>query len=399
MEDEPLEDKDQPAEEAPEQHQKNPHAAALAALGASKGGKARAANLSPEQRQEIAQRAAAARWSKEPILRAICGSPDRPLRIGDIEIPCYVLEDGRRVLSQRGLQTGIGMSHGGGRVGEERMAAFVASLGSKGLSVNELAARIARPILFQPMSGGRSAFGYEATVLPDICDLVLEARRLGVLGGQRDHLARQCEILVRGFARVGIIALVDEATGYQDVRARDALAVILERFISKELRPWVRTFPPEFYKEMFRLRGWEYSETTTARPGVVGKLTDNLIYKRLAPGVREELRRLTPKDAKGRFKTRLFQRLTENTGHPKLRELVASTTSLMVISDNWDQFMAFQDRAHPEYGKTMLLPGVPTGPSRRSERTVDAAQASDSEHKPSLPSSRPVDSEQQQPLE
>jgi hypothetical protein len=41
---------------------KNPHAQALSALGASKGGKARAANLSKKRRKEIAEKAAQARW-------------------------------------------------------------------------------------------------------------------------------------------------------------------------------------------------------------------------------------------------------------------------------------------------------------------------------------------------
>jgi hypothetical protein len=52
---------------------------------------------------------------------------------------------------------------------------------------------------------------------------------------QQEHIAKQAEILVRGFAGVGIIALVDEATGYQQDRARDALSRILEAFIAKEL--------------------------------------------------------------------------------------------------------------------------------------------------------------------
>jgi hypothetical protein len=45
-------------------HKKNPHAVALSKLGASKGGKARAAQLTPEERRAIALRAARARWGK-----------------------------------------------------------------------------------------------------------------------------------------------------------------------------------------------------------------------------------------------------------------------------------------------------------------------------------------------
>ena len=43
---------------------KNVHAQALSALGASKGGKARAAKLSDRQRKAIAKKAAKARWGR-----------------------------------------------------------------------------------------------------------------------------------------------------------------------------------------------------------------------------------------------------------------------------------------------------------------------------------------------
>jgi hypothetical protein len=59
-------------------------------------------------------------------------------------------------------------------------------------------------------------------------------------------------------------------TGYEKVRPAEALALILEKFIAKELRPWVRTFPVEFYRQIYRLSGWEFTEDKNARPGVIG---------------------------------------------------------------------------------------------------------------------------------
>jgi hypothetical protein len=232
----------------------------------------------------------------------------------------------------------------------------LASLEAKGLQVNDLIARINSPVRFYPPHGGNPADGYEATILPDICDVVLEARRLERLLPQQEHLAKQCEILVRGFAKVGIIALVDEVTGYQDARSRDALAKILEQFIAKELRKWIKTFPAEFYKELFRLRGWPFSGDSVARPALVGKLTNNIIYQRLAPGVLAELRRLTPRDDKGRLRTHLHRRLSADIGHPRLREHLAAVVALMRASEDWDPFMRALDRALPIYGKTMALP-------------------------------------------
>src|SRR6266508_2217400 len=271
---------------------------------AALGGKARARHLTPGQRSESARHAAIARWAEsghQPPAYATYGAPDRPLRIGPIEIPCYVLADGRRVLAQRGLQTGMGFSRSGGKPGAWRIAQFLASLGSKGYAVNELIARVNDPIRFIPPHGGNPGDGYEATILPDICEIVVKADQDGKLQYQQRHVANQCRILLHGFANVGIIALVDEATGYQDVRARDALAKILEAFVTKELRKWVKTFPVDYFKELCRLRDIPFPIDKFRLPSYFGHLTNDIIYDRLAPGVRAELHRLTPRDEKGRL--------------------------------------------------------------------------------------------------
>jgi hypothetical protein len=324
--------------------------------GKAKGGIARAEALSPKQRKDIAKKAAAARWSGE-VKQATHGSDDHPLTIGNIEIPCFVLEDGMRVLSQRGFQTGIGMSTSGGGRGAHRLAQFVEGLVEKGVNCKDLAVRIRNPILFRPNKGGKIAYGYEATILADICDAVLAARKMGsVLAANQTRIAEQCEILVRGFARVGIIALVDEATGYQEERTKNALARILEAFIAKELQPWVQTFPADFYRELFRLRGLDYPTESVKRPQYFGMLTNDIVYKRLAPGVLEELKRVTPKSQTGRHKQKLFQRLTTNVGYPKLREHLGGVVATMKLSNDYHDFIAKLDRLAPRYGETIPLP-------------------------------------------
>src|SRR5579863_7262931 len=268
-------------------------AKALSSLGASKGGRARAKVLTREQRQAIGRAAIEARWRKAGKLTevpvATHGSPDRPLRIGELEIPCYVLADGRRVLVQRGMLSSLDMKQGtAGRGGGDRLAKFVATKSLAPFVSKELADMIKNPIRFQPPTGGNIAYGYEATLLADLCDVVLAARKARALHYQQEHIAEQCEILVRGFARVGIIALVDEATGYQDDRAKTALAKILEAFIAKELRKWISTFPTDYYKELFRLRGWRFPDLPAdqrKRPILVGKITNDVVYDRLAPRV------------------------------------------------------------------------------------------------------------------
>ena len=90
---------------------------------------------------------------------------------------------------------------------------------------------------------------------------------------------------------IGIIGLVDEATGYQGIRAKRALATILEEFIAEELQPWTKTFPYEFYEEIFRLKGWPGPDGVK-RPSVIGHYTNDIVYARLAPGVLDELKQM-----------------------------------------------------------------------------------------------------------
>lgn len=324
--------------------------------GRSKGGLARAKVLSPEERSAIASRAALKRWGEE-LPDAICGSPERPLVIGGIAIEAYVLEDGTRVLTQGDFLEALGrhrkanVRHEGG---EERLPAI---LQGKAIApfISDEVLEIGRPVAFRTPSGNKAS-GYRAELLPMVCEIYLKARDAGVLPPNQLHVAVQADILVRGLAHVGIIALVDEATGYQDLRARDALSRILEAFVAKELQPWVRTFPDDYYREMFRLRRLEYPQDTVHRPQYFGHLTNDIVYKRLAPGVLEELKKVTDRDDDGRPRHKYFQRLTSNLGYPALREHLGSVVTLMKLSKDWRTFHDQLERLHPPYNTTIPLP-------------------------------------------
>jgi P63C domain len=325
--------------------------------GRSRGGHARAERLTSAERSAISKRAAAARWDQE-VAETVCGSPDQPLRIGDIEIECYVLNDGTRVLTQSSFLEALGR-HRRANVRRERNAALPSILQGKAIFpyIDEDVREKGRPITFK--LGGTRASGYNAELLPKVCDVYLKAREAGVLPPQQQHIARQAEILMRGLATVGIIALVDEATGYQEVRARDALAKILEAFIAKELQPWVKTFPDDFYRELFRLRELDYPAATVKRPQYFGQLTNDIVYRRIAPGVLAELRNVTPRDETGRRKHKFHQRLTNNVGYPKLREHLGSVVTLMKLSEDWRDFVYKLDQIHPRVGDTIPLPIPP----------------------------------------
>lgn len=329
----------------------------VASTGRAQGGIARAERLTPEERSKIAKRAADARWQEK---QAVCGSPERPLRIGDQEIPCYVLEDGTRVLTQGGFLEALGrhpkantrpeeLEEGGGRV-----PPLLQGKALKPFISAELLEK-SKPIVFRTPQGARAS-GYRAETLPELCNVYLSAREAGILPKNQEHVARQAEILVRALAHVGIIALVDEATGFQDIRARDALARILEEYIASELQPWVKTFPDDFYRELFRLRGLDFRRDKVQRPQWFGVLTNDVVYRRLAPGVLEELKRVTPKTESGRRKHKFHQHLTPNRGYPTLREHLGSVVAIMKLSDSWEDFQEKLDRIHPRYREVTQLP-------------------------------------------
>lgn len=313
--------------------------------GKAKGGKARAAKMSPEERRASALKAAAAKKELASLPVVEYGSSDTPLRIGNVEIQCYVLSTGERVLSTGGLISGLGWKGGG--ADSQRLLNFIGGERLKPFINNEMLSIIESPIRFKTANGGSPAYGYQATVLADICDAILAARKEGKLQKQQEHLAERAELLVRGFARVGIVALIDEATGYQRDREKNALAKILEDFVAKELRPWVTTFPADYYEGMFKIYGLEYppAGNKSWRPSFIGTVTNNVVYSRLAPELLPELKRAATKAEK---KAKLHQWLTEDIGHPKLREHLASIVTLLKISNTPEQFYELVDKVHPK---------------------------------------------------
>lgn len=267
-------------------------------------------------------------------------------------IKCFVLKDGRRVISGRGLTEAIGMK--GRSIGAKRILGM--SRITEYLPEDALE-NISEPIKFIGKGTLKNEHGYttgyEATVLLDICEAILEARKNGDLQTEQEfRYAEYCEALVRSFAKIGIIALVDEATGYQEERAKNELHKILEAYVAKELLPWTKRFPDEFYKELFRLRGWQIVPLSVKKPKYVGKLTNQLIYEQLPEGVLEELRNKNPITEKGYRKDRHHQHLTENIGNSHLEKQIASVTMLMRISPDWATFMRHFSRA---FGKQVPL--------------------------------------------
>ncbi len=288
--------------------------------GRARGGFARAEALSPEERSRIARAAALGRWSKD-LPKA---THEGPLAIGDISFDCAVLENGTRVVSEQKFMSAMGMYRSGAlstrRQAEEGSAPIPLFLANKNLK--PFADKQLGGVHFEPLKyktpKNAVAHGIPAEAIPRICRVWKDALRAGVLGPRQTLIAAQAEMLLDGLAEVGIIALVDEATGYQEIRDRKALEAILDKYLRKEFAAWAKRFPDEFYQQIFRLKGWEWRGMSVNRPSVVGHYTNDLVWDRLAPKIREELEQRNPKNDHGRRRSKHHQWLTEDIGHPAL---------------------------------------------------------------------------------
>lgn len=290
------------------------------------------------------------------LLKAKYGSDKTPLKFGNLEIQCYVLENGMRVLSGRGVQKALGSKSSSGAW----LSKFVnngplASAFSTG--ENSIADRINNPVKFTRNNAGGSqavTYGYEATLLIDICSAIIDANRTGEYNDA--VIVGQADIIIRAVAKVGIIALIDEATGYEKERnkAMDGLQKFLASFIREEAAKWVKTFPDSFFEDIYKMRGWTWANTTR-RPGIVGGIIKDIVYERLGPCVRSELEIRNPRNEKGNRRHKHHQLLTE-IGKNKLNgHLEALHGFALIANHDWVKFMGYVDKAYPKQYQTACL--------------------------------------------
>lgn len=315
--------------------------------GNSRSGKARAESLSPERRSEIAKIAANAKWHSDYPKAKF----DGVIKIAGVEIPCAVHEENgnvRRFIVQRqvvGLLTGNKKGGLDRYLKAENLQPFIPEK-FKNKSLDQVATVLE--------IRGKKAHCYEGEDVVDLCKMYLDARKAAKENGSKYNLlptqlrlADKAEIIITSLAKVGIAGLIDEATGYQNVRSKDALQAYLEKVLRKELAAWVQRFPNEFFNQIYRLRKWN-SSGNHKRFRVTGRYVKDIVYSRLGPGILKELENLNPKNLKGRRSSTHHQWLTEDIGNPALAQHLYAVTGLMKVSDSWQEFIKNLNRAFPK---------------------------------------------------
>lgn len=287
---------------------------------------------------------------------ALVSKYEGALHIGDKELPCAVLSDGTRIITASSVFEAFdrprkGKSNESYRA--DRMPSFI--------NANNL-----QPFVDEELIGwtelvpykdlhGNIRQGYNARILRSLCKVYIDARAAGALLKSQERFAAIAESILYALADVGIIALVDEATGYDKVknRAKDELQKFFEKALSEQAGKWIKTFGDDFFEMIYKMRGWSWTGASR-HPSVVGIWINDIVYERIAPMLLAELRRLNPKNDKGVRSHKHHQFLTEEVGHPKLREHISGVMAIYRVSNGrWDTFMRNLDKAYPKLYQQM----------------------------------------------
>ena len=329
----------------------------------ARGGFARAQALSPEERVTSARKAAAARWSKsvadeameegsEEILEPDTAMPIArwrgTLNVVGLEVPCYVLDNGEKIIGRTSateLLTGI---RGGGALEK-----YIGVSALKPFIDNDLVLERMVPFRLLEVEGLEKAVkGLPADLMIEICQGFVAALQASFdpaslypkMTDRQRQMAMKASMFLSACAKVGLEALIDEATGYQYERAEDALQVKLRAFIADELRAWEKTFPDELWVEFGRLTGWKGS--LHSRPKWWGKLVIEMIYDTLDPDVALFLKNNKPPPG-----VKWHRQLTENIG---VRALVSRCYEIIGMSKGCADMRELRSRVAQHYGRQVV---------------------------------------------
>jgi hypothetical protein len=275
------------------------------------------------------------------------------LRLGTIEIACAVLEGGIYVVSERAASKALKR----GRPGHARAKSLETSrhilVAPANLSTFIPSGFELETYQYRTIRTGAVAHGILATAILDVCDVWTDAFLAGVLHENQERTAREAILIGRAFSRVGIIAAINEATGYEKAKGHDDYQRILDQFLLLEPRRWRRQFDHEVFRELHRIYGWPYEDGQTTHPSCVARQIKRIYQRLLGEAAWAELQRRN-RGGSGRRRARCHQLVTEK-GIPVLAKLIAEFLALAKGSSDPRMFETQLRRVFPLRGDQLSL--------------------------------------------
>ncbi|MBC1521418.1 hypothetical protein HB912_07140 [Listeria aquatica] len=287
------------------------------------------------------------------------------IEIGDVKMYALVTKSGKRLITASDVFSAIGKS----RRGDIRVEGLPAFIGAKNLLpfIDDDLYDSIQPIRYRAKNG-RISTAYDATIIPKVADLYVSAYEVGSLTKSQEPVYERALMMIRALAKVGIVALIDEATGFQYDRDSKNLQKLLSAYISKDLMKWQARFPIEFYEQIYRLYGISasFDPRNPKRPQWIGNFTNKYVYGIFPDDVMNEIKKRNPikEGVRGTIFRghKHFQHLTENIGIPQLDKHLAKLIGVMVLSEDIQDFEKnFQKAFHIELDRKRLQDDIKNG--------------------------------------
>lgn len=258
---------------------------------------------------------------------------------GDVECEAVVLEDGRRGFVRRQMLQAIGLK---GNFSIPQLRPKLAEISAKALEILD---NSGSTVL---MPHGIKATFVDAEIVPETAVAVVEQAANGKLHPQRLNMLAPCLKIISALSRVGLTALIDEATGYQYHREPNALQDLFTRLIRQTAADWERRFHPEFYQAIYRLFKWHY-DPSKPKPHIVGKITQDWVYEPIFPSeiITEIKERQTSE--------KMHQWLTEDGGLKLLEKQRDAVMMIALSSVDYADFNARCSVAFFRRGQVSML--------------------------------------------
>ncbi len=255
--------------------------------------------------------------------------------IANKSIACAVLNNGKRIITQTALFDIFNRT----RKGEKRINGLPSIITAKNLLplVSEELRQKSIPINYYQQNK-KITNGYDAQLIPMICDLYIKANSMKVLHESQEKILLQINILTLELKKIDINSLIDEATGYLYDTQNNEFQELLKPYIKDVFLKWQERFPKEYYQELYKLYALDFDANTTKNPEYLARFTNIYIYNHLPLEIMEEVKTKTPIEHKGYRTKKHHQFLTGDIGIPYLEKHVAKIITIMQLSSNPEEF-------------------------------------------------------------
>lgn len=204
-----------------------------------------------------------------------------PLDFGGTTLEVAVLDDGTRAITGRGVLRLLAVKL-------DNFGRFYDRIASKSAGLT-LRSRVTFKTIEGPI-----AHGIDAVDLASFCGAFTDLALAGELHPKQRPIQARARVVEVALRNIGIVALIDEVTGYQSTRPERELQERLRMYLRAEPAAWQRAIPEDLYVLVCGLYRWAYTRGQALRPQGLAGWTWRFVYQFLPAEVRGELRRVNP---------------------------------------------------------------------------------------------------------